>query len=905
MIMVSGNRIARKFARRRMLAASMAGGPIVLLAIFFLLVAQAKAGTWQPETLAAPTPDWAQSTVVSRTASHQQPMYPSLSGFVDSARTAMPSAQASMNPADTWLPDAGTLAHLDDQGWEYVARAQCLQPIWTPVFSSSAAYSASVAPLRQQLLSRLGALPQTPAGNVLERQTLFANERYTIEWVRLASRLPGVSVFGYLARPLGWTQPGPAVIVLHGVQTPPHTAFGWRLAGDAGYIEYPYNPPLAAVGVDLVESGYTVFVPWLDDSEESWPYYHWYEVDRWAALLTQKAGIKTSSYGILVPQVMAAVDFLVNDAQVQANQIALMGWDQGAQVAGVTAAVDERVAAMIWLGPPVDSRALHSDPVGMRYDAAFTALDCAFGQAELAALIAPHPLLFSYSTSDPRYDYRSPFVSQTVYSAAAQIYSSLGVSALISRSVSSDQHTAVAQQPLQWLSRAFAYTPRTLSGTVYLPPAPPDWPNPVASYNMQRDEIGNYLASLGECPPITLQPAFTTTSAFENSVAPLRERLIAELAGGTLLPEQPITLLERRTVMSDTDYVLEWVRFRARFGDLELGGYLATPRHVAGPGPAVLSFDNNFNITSLFGLDAEPFPYVHAYGDKLARAGYVVFAPYMPSYLADGWGVMLLAKTGNVQNIWNYLLPLYMSGVDFLRSQPNVDSSRIAAYGISYAGVAALYTTALDQRISTLVYSDPTISVDLAFLNPGARNSPVWQTLLCSHANRVQQWLIAPRRFIWETGEGESYRDQEPLVLDPVRQVYRALNLSWRFQFALHIGAHETFGGFDNSLYPLTGGFTIFYPPPVVNAIFPSTASALEPITVTGANFLSPTVLMLGTLEVRATWINSSTLSAMIPASFPLGTYTVTVVNPDGYLASLPNAVHVSWFGAYLPLVVQ
>lgn len=67
-----------------------------------------------------------------------------------------------------------------------------------------------------------------------------------------------------------------------------------------------------------------------------------------------------------------------------------------------------------------------------------------------------------------------------------------------------------------------------------------------------------------------------------------------------------------------------------------------------------------------------------------------------------------------------------MSSVDFLMEQPNVDTSRIAAYGLSYGGVAALYATAFDPRISELIYSNPPINFSIASTRPDFANAPLW-----------------------------------------------------------------------------------------------------------------------------------------------------------------------------------
>jgi hypothetical protein len=276
---------------------------------------------------------------------------------------------------------------------------------------------------------------------------------------------------------------------------------------------------------------------------------------------------------------------------------------------------------------------------------------------------------------------------------------------------------------------------------------------------------------------------------------PVRQELVADVVGD-LPPEQPVVVTERQLVRSLPDYTLEWVRFRARFTDIEVGGYLATPNDREEGAPAVLSLDGNYDQGWLYGLKPAPFVYLNQYGDALARSGYVVFSPYMPSTLADGWGALLGAKTGYRQNLWSYLVPLYMSGIDLLRSEPAVDKDRIAVYGISFAGYAALLTAAMDERIAAVVYSNPfegpgpQLTVDGAYFMPN-----IWKAEPCRFTARLYDGsLIAPRAFIWENGIRDSNvpRRLDPQDGDAPARLYTRLGIAERFKLARHDGGHET-----------------------------------------------------------------------------------------------------------------
>jgi hypothetical protein len=69
-------------------------------------------------------------------------------------------------------------------------------------------------------------------------------------------------------------------------------------------------------------------------------------------------------------------------------------------------------------------------------------------------------------------------------------------------------------------------------------------------------------------------------------------------------------------------------------------------------------------------------------------------------------------------------------------------------------------------------------------------------------------------------------------------------------------------------------------------------------ITITGANFVATPTVNLGNFSLsNVTFVNSTTLTATVPADLPGGTYTITVTNPDSQSASLANAFTVMMSG--------
>lgn len=71
---------------------------------------------------------------------------------------------------------------------------------------------------------------------------------------------------------------------------------------------------------------------------------------------------------------------------------------------------------------------------------------------------------------------------------------------------------------------------------------------------------------------------------------------------------------------------------------------------------------------------------------------------------------------------------------------------------------------------------------------------------------------------------------------------------------------------------------------------------------LSGTEIITPPTVYLDNISLGgAGWISTTTLTMMVPTAFPVGVYTVTVVNPDGQSGSLTDALTVQ----YPPPMVQ
>lgn len=81
-----------------------------------------------------------------------------------------------------------------------------------------------------------------------------------------------------------------------------------------------------------------------------------------------------------------------------------------------------------------------------------------------------------------------------------------------------------------------------------------------------------------------------------------------------------------------------------------------------------------------------------------------------------------------------------------------------------------------------------------------------------------------------------------------------------------------------------------------VSSVTPDTVnnSVQNLLTISGTDFVEGAALYLnGTISLTTTYVDSSTLTAVLPQGFQAGVYSVTVVNPDSGSAVLPGALTV------------
>ncbi len=104
----------------------------------------------------------------------------------------------------------------------------------------------------------------------------------------------------------------------------------------------------------------------------------------------------------------------------------------------------------------------------------------------------------------------------------------------------------------------------------------------------------------------------------------------------------------------------------------------------------------------------------------------------------------------------------------------------------------------------------------------------------------------------------------------------------------------------------VTSPFTISVPAPAIGGVTPSQVSAgiTSTVEITGSGFYPGLSLNAGSYSLPSyEYLSASALRAELPFTLPVGSYTVTVTNPDVQVGRLVNAIQVVRRYVYLPLI--
>lgn len=334
---------------------------------------------------------------------------------------------------------------------------------WKWDFSSLAAYERSVVSMRRRWKALLGGWPRT-RGSLRARTEVLAVEaetggRYRLERVWFTP-LPDIDVDALLLLPPAPPDSGlqPAVLIQHGLSGTPEAVVG--LTPDAA------SNPYRRIGLRLVERGFIVFAPHMvggfGDPNTGQLYAAHLSGIAQGRARTQLNRLAIeygrTLMGLEMFMLSRAVDYLVAHPRVDSTRIGMYGLSQGGQSALWLPGLDTRIAATVISGyfnerfgkqlVPSDSYVAYLETE--EEDKFLMGRLIAFGDAELASLICPRPLMVEHGKLDRIgwWQYvRDEFLR------ARSFYERLGVADRATIAIHEEGHVAEGSEALPFLER--------------------------------------------------------------------------------------------------------------------------------------------------------------------------------------------------------------------------------------------------------------------------------------------------------------------------------------------------------------------------------------------------------------------------------------------------------------------
>lgn len=714
---------------------------------------------------------------------------------------------------------------------EIAAAREARAARWQRDLSSPEAYQQSLAPYREKLRTYLGAVDLRVVGRGLENLELTNITGKSSP----GTRRPRKSSERYSALPARWQvfqnvtaegiilYPAEDEIVGLVVAIPDAT---WSPEVFCGAD--PNQPEACPLARSLVEQGLLVIIPTLlsrDDthagnpdivltnqSHREWVYRQAFEVGR-------------HMIGYEVQKVLAAVDALetFNKELQQDLPIGVAGVGDGGLLAMHASALDSRIDATWVAGYFQPREGVWDEPI----DRNVWRLLGEFGDAEVAAMIAPRPLVIE-TAKVPEVITPLPVKPGRRGGAAP---------GKIQTATVEDVRSEFARLSPIYAGLKAADKVTLIDGT------PNGNAGSVSALAAFLNGLGVKAEAIGESEPVKLD---TPVDADARQL-----RQMNELVAHT----QRILQLSFRTrdklwAGADRSSVDKWTASAEKYRNLvwdELIGRL--PNKVVAPSPrtrkiletpeyhgyevvldvfpdviasGILLLPNNLKegekrpvVVCQHGLEGVPmdtisgpgssgYPPYKAFSAELARRGFIVYAPQNPYRGKDKFRTLQRKSNPLGRSLFSYILPQHQVTLDWLKTLPNADPQRLAFYGLSYGGKTAVRVPPLltDYCLSICsadynewVYKNATIDTGMSYVFTGEYEIFEWN--MGHVANYAElSYLMTPRPFMVERGHDDGVSVDELVAYEyaKVRRHYSKLGLGDKTEIEFFNGPHTING---------------------------------------------------------------------------------------------------------------
>jgi dienelactone hydrolase len=682
---------------------------------------------------------------------------------------------------------------------------------WRRDFSSPQAYNASIEPNRRRLAHVLGARDRrVTSGAGLDRRARLVATDTRIQVSEVTWPAFGdVTGEGLLVVGNGWSALDPHVIVIPDASQTPEQFAGLA----AGVL------PESQVARRLAESGCVVLIPSLIDRTVA--------ARNGRARLTNREFVYRSAFelgrhviGYEVQKVLALVDILSAPAGGK-PAIGVFGYGEGAGLALFAAALDTRIGAVCASGYFDNRNDIWRQPVDRNV---FGLLE-QFGDAEVAAMIAPRPLLIEAARGP---DFVIPpgtggapgrLTTPPLETVKAEVQKARG---LVAGLTPTPQIELITSDPdgkgpfgtepaLQKLLEALK------PGARLAPLQPPSGPfermlvgDPKARQERQLHELDRHnqdlLAGSADVRREFMKKLDTRSiEAYTKTLEPYRREFAEEVIGRFARELLPPGVRSRR-VFDEKNFTGYEVVMDV-FPEVIAYGILLVPKGIKAD-------ERRPVVVCQHGLEGRPRdvadpqrdnPAYHRYGVRLAEQGFIVFAPQNLYIFEDRFRTLQRKANPLKKTLFSVIVPQHEQLTRWLKTLPFVDPARIAFYGLSYGGKSAMRIPPLVQNYCLSICSAD--FNEWVWKNASTRSpySYVWggeyeifEFDLGSTFNYAEMAaLIAPRPFMVERGHFDGVAPDETVAYEfaKVYHLYNArLGLGDRCEIEFFVGPHTING---------------------------------------------------------------------------------------------------------------
>lgn len=697
---------------------------------------------------------------------------------------------------------------------------------WKRDLSSAAAYEKSLEPNRTRLRKALGVVDERlPVkaleyiGNTSDLAMVAETAGYTVYAVKWQV-LKGVFGEGLLLQPKGAVK-SYVVAVPDADQTPE------MLAGLA-----PGLAPKSQFARLLAEQGCLVVVPALINRESTWsgneaigimtnqPHREW--------IYRQAFEMGRHVIGYEIQKILGLVDWFSRLNPGGGAKIGVIGYAEGGLLALYAGALDTRIDATLVSGYFGPRERVWEEPIYRNVQGLLRE----FGDAELAAMIAPRGLAVEHSVT-PRID-GPPAASKGRRSGAApgkistpkvhnvemecQRAGELTGGRFIEELTLHYGNEGVEVGPgsgpaLQAFLKGMGHDGIWTEASGKTGKDSRSMFDPNERQKRQVQELVDYTQSLLRFSEYARMEKFwdqlkpSTPEQWEKDIVQYKADFWDNVIGR--LPDANLPANPRSRVIKETE---KWVCHEVVldvYQDVYAWGYLLVPKDLK-PGekrPVVVCQHG------LEGLPADvieedeaarPWRAYKAFAAKLAERGFITFAPHNPYRGHDDFRVLQRKLNPLGKTLFSVILPQHDRILDWLSEQPFVDPKRIGFYGLSYGGKSAMRLPSLLDRYALSICSadfnewvrkNATVDRKHSYVFTGEYE--IFEFDMGHTYNYAEMGgLIAPRPFMVERGHNDGVAPDEWVAYEyaKIRRIFGYLGIPERTEIEFFNGPHTING---------------------------------------------------------------------------------------------------------------